>query len=419
MIHLNKIPIILEADPCRVITLPSIYPGLARIKNVYKRISNFSDEEIIAILSEVHELFSHRHKDIEKLFMGNYEFFLKEYASFPELTDNKKLLLGASLTKEYSIQSAALFNPSMVPHPDQSGLKEGEKRFIISLRSTGEGHISSIEFRSGIVDMNGNLELDECSSFALTGEVSLSGNEPDYSLSFPFSSGLSERVLFPQTEVESMGMEDVRLVLFNDHGDLTYYGTYTAYNGKEIRSQLLETKDFLNFNVKSLKGPAAQDKGMALFPEKIRGKYAVISRQGGEYLSIMFSEDLYNWNNYQLLMEPEFPFEVAQMGNCGSPVKTPAGWVLLTHGVGPVRQYSISAALLDLNDPTKVIARLDRPFLQAQDEEREGYVPNVVYSCGGMLYGDIFYIPYAMSDSRCGFASVNMDDLLEELNASR
>ena len=413
--QVHKIPIKLHADPKRVITLPSVYPGLERVKNIYERIVNFSEEEIQAQLSDIFESFGHRHKKLEQIFFKNYNYFDGQYPETLTLSPEQQMLLGASLTKEFSIQSAALFNPSMVPHPDQSGLNQNEKRFIISLRSTGEGHISSIEFRSGVVDNAGNLQLDACTEYALKGDVSNMQEGTDYTLTFPEDSDLSERVIFPQTEVESMGMEDLRLVDFHDEENQTYLGTYTAYNGRAIKSQLLITKDFKEFEVKTLKGKAAQDKGMAIFPEKINGKYANVSRQGGENISIMFSEDLFKWDEVELLMIPKYPFEISQIGNCGSPVRTENGWLLLTHGVGPMRQYTISAALLDLDNPQKVISRLDRPLIVAGEEEREGYVPNVVYSCGGMSFENIFYIPYAMSDSTTGFAWLKMDELLNEL----
>jgi len=416
--QIHKIHIKLYADPKRVITLPSLYPGLDRIKRIYQRIADLSNEEADSLMQEINSQFGHRHKNIESIYLDNYNFFKEHYVSSPELSGIKKLLLGASLTKEYSIQSAALFNPSMVPHPDQSGLKNGQKRFVISLRSVGEGHISSIEFRSGIVDEKGNLSLDEISGYSLTGEV-FDTEALNYKLRFPKDSLLSERVLFPQTEPEKLGMEDVRLVLFDDGGEQTYYGTYTAYDGKKITSQLFETKDFLNFQIHSLTGKAVVDKGMAVFPQKIDGKYAIISRQGGENISIMFSEDLFHWEEEQLLMEPKYPFEISQIGNCGSPIKTEKGWLLLTHGVGPMRHYTIGAALLDLDDPTKVISRLDRPLIWAEEDEREGYVPNVVYSCGGMLHDEKLFIPYAMSDSMTGFAWLNMNELITELEGKK
>jgi len=414
----HKISIKLRANPKRVITLPSFYPGLDRVKRIYQRIADLSMDDSENLLKDINRQFGYRHKNIESIYMDNYNFFKGRYAQFHELPESKKRLLGATLTKEYSIQSAALFNPSMVPHPDQSGLKTGQKRFIISLRSVGEGHISSIEFRSGIVDEKGNLSIDETSPYALKGRV-YDKEKLNYKLQLPKDSLLSERVLFPQTKSESMGMEDARLVLFEEDGEQTYFGTYTAYNGKKITSQLFETKDFLNFQIHSLTGKAIIDKGMAIFPEKVNGKYAIISRQGGENISIMFSDDLFHWDSFQLLMEPKYPFEFSQIGNCGSPIKTEKGWVLLTHGVGPMRDYTISAALLDLDDPTKLVSRLNRPLIWAEGDEREGYVPNVVYSCGGMLHDELFFIPYAMSDSMSGFVWLNMEELLMELEEQK
>jgi predicted GH43/DUF377 family glycosyl hydrolase len=413
--EVHKLPLKLHADPRRVITLPSIYPGLERVKNIYKRIVDLPQHDAETVLESVFNDFGKRHKNLDQIFLKNYRFFEDQYPSGQGLTETLKLLLGACLTKEFSIQSAALFNPSMVPHPDQSGIHTDKKRMILSLRSTGEGHISSIEFRTGLADEKGNLSLEKASAYSLTGEVSDKRDGNGYSLIFPQDSALSERVIFPQTEVEAMGMEDLRLVRFADRDQPVYYGTYTAYNGREIRSQLLATEDFRRFTVRAIRGPAAKDKGMALFPEKVKGKYAIISRQGGENMYIMYSDDLYFWEAEQPLMQPLYPFEFSQIGNCGSPIKTGKGWLLLTHGVGPMRQYTIGAALLDLQDPRKVISRSKSPLLAAGEGEREGYVPNVVYSCGSMVHADILYIPYAMSDSTTGFAWLKVSELLDEL----
>ncbi len=293
--QIHKIPIKLFADPKRVIGQPSLYPGLGRVKRIFQRVADYSDDEADRVLAVTNELFRPRHKKIDLIYQKSYSYFEEHFPPSKKLSDTKRLLLGASLTKEYSIQSAALFNPSMVLHPDQSGLESGQKRFIISLRSVGEGHISSIEFRSGVVDDAGNLFLDEISRYSLTGKI-YNEDARNYELSFPDDSLLSERVLFPQTETELMGMEDVRLVLFEDEGNQTYFGTYTAYDGKKITSQMLVTKDFLNFQIHSLSGKSASDKGMAIFPEKIGGKYAIISRQGGENTHhrqpLVFGEEL-------------------------------------------------------------------------------------------------------------------------------
>lgn len=416
--QLHKIPQKLNANPERVITLPSRYPGKGRVQSICNRLEAMETNEAEALLQNIYRQFGDRHKHIESTFRENYRFFRSSITNFPQFPEIKKILLGAILTKEYSIQSAALFNPSMVAHPDQSGMPAGHKRFLISLRSVGEGHISSIEFREGIVDKNGGFSIEEPGRFSVTGTTS-EARGSDFRLQFPEESSLSERVIFPPTRPRAVGLEDVRLVLFSDEDQQTYYGTYTLYNGKTINTQIFETKDFLNFRFKTLTGDAINDKGMALFPEKINGRYAMISRQGGENISIMFSGDLFNWQKYSLLMEPRYSFEIAQMGNCGSPVKTEKGWLLLTHGVGPMREYTISAALLDLENPARVLSRLNRPLIRAGKGEREGYVPNVVYSCGGMKHGDKLFIPYAMSDSVTGFAYLSIPELLTELEETK
>ncbi len=414
MIH--KSNIILEADQNRVILQPMFYPGSDRVERIVTRVVEMNEKQVDKMLDDTRRKFSHRHKHFERVLTEHFKLVASGSKIAPKLSKKQQLLTGALLSMEYTFQAAALFNPSMVPHPDQSGLAGGQKRFIMSLRATGEGHLSSIAFRSGTVGEDGTIELSELTPYNVTGTYTALGeNSEEYDLSFKEDSLLEERVIFPNTEVESRGMEDLRLVLFNDEESSRYLGTYTAWNGMKIQSRILETNDFRTFRIRSLKGKSASDKGMAVFPEKINGKYAIISRQGGENISIMFSDDLYRWDEHELLMEPEYPFEMAQLGNCGSPVKTDEGWLLLTHGVGTVREYTISAVLLDLEDPRKLRARISKPFIKAEGEEREGYVPNVVYSCGGMLHGDKFFIPYAMSDSRCGFAWADTKHLLNEL----
>jgi predicted GH43/DUF377 family glycosyl hydrolase len=237
----------------------------------------------------------------------------------------------------------------------------------------------------------------------------------NYELEVSSNLSISEKVIFPSAKGERMGMEDVRLVKFEDGGKIWYYGTYTAYDGKHIQTKLIETNDFIHFKIRTLYGSAIHDKGMALFPERVNGKFVMISRQGGENINIMFSQDLYNWEQFQVLMEPQFTWELLQLGNCGSPIKTEKGWLLLTHGVGAMRKYVISAILLDLNNPKLIIGRMDQPFLVADESEREGYVPNVVYTCGFMLYGGLIIIPYAISDSATGFITIALDDLLKEI----
>lgn len=468
---IKKSPLKLYASPKAVIANFLQLPGTNRVQNIISRVTNLSEQEVAQLESNVIADFRKRHCAIEAVFMENFKRVALNFKTELEnFSVQRKRLLGAFFTKEYSIQAAALFNPSIVPHPDQEGLKANEQRFIMSLRATGEGHISSIVFKTGVVDDAGNIRLDEGSgqytplkkssgalynkdfirqrlkSFALNDESFLTALPEEFTaheglkklqdkkrtISKPIAEAftsildsnyelddssipLIEKVIFPTASFECMGMEDVRFVKFQDNGKQMYYGTYTAYNGKEIKTQLIETSDFDLFKIRSLYGPAISDKGMALFPEKVNGNYVMISRQGGEKISIMFSKDLYFWNDYQTLLEPQYPWEFVQLGNCGSPIKTDQGWLLLTHGVGPMRTYVISALLLNLDDPSKIKARLDKPLLQADETEREGYVPNVVYTCGFLQHKNLLLIPYAVSDSATGFATVPLQELINEM----
>ncbi|MEO7561085.1 MAG: glycoside hydrolase family 130 protein, partial [Ferruginibacter sp.] len=470
----NKSSIKLFANAAAVINQYLYLPGQDRVKNIIGRVEHLSETAAEESLAEVRRDFAARHRDIETVFLSHFNKvsvqFERDISGFSE---PRKILAGAFFTKEYSIQAAALFNPSIVPHPDQQNLKAGEQRFIMSLRATGEGHISSIIFKTGIVDYLSNVKLDEDpayftrlkknvatvytkdfikdrivffpgfkpailenlpGTFSASEALELLKNnlskdesnaasikhleeifDTNYDLQSSSKLPVSEKVIFPNAKAESMGMEDVRFVKFLNGANSCYYGLYTAYDGKHIKTQLIETKDFNDFKIRTLYGAAISDKGMALFPEKINGKYVMTARQGGEKMSIMFSEDLYTWETFQLLMEPRYLWELVQLGNCGSPVKTEKGWLLLTHGVGAVRTYVISAILLDLTDPTKIIGRLNKPLLKADEAEREGYVPNVVYTCGLLRHGDTLIIPYAVSDSATGFAAVGLNELLDEM----
>ena len=404
-------------------------PNRSRVQNIVDRINSLSEEEVRTALQNVVTEFGHRHKYFDELLTSNFKQTEKVAGDLSHYSDDRKRLLGAFLTKEYSIQAAALFNPSIVSHPDQRGVQPGEQRFIMSLRATGEGHISSIIFKTGIVNSEGDVLLDETSGKftvlkkskqqpQVSEDSKIDAEEfsdTNYNLESPPGLDLTEKVIFPSAACESMGMEDLRLVKFADGDEIIYYGTYTAYNGKSIRTMLLETRDFNSFKVRTLRGDAINDKGMALFPEKINGKYVICSRQGSEKLSIMYSDNLYQWNEFKLLKEPEFEWEFVQIGNCGSPIKTNKGWLLLTHGVGAFRKYVISAILLDLNDPSTIIGRLTKPLLSANEEEREGYVPNVVYTCGFLEHDNKVLIPYAISDMATVFASFNLDEILNEL----
>ncbi|MDA3799149.1 MAG: glycoside hydrolase family 130 protein [Kiritimatiellae bacterium] len=468
----------IQGDPERVIARLHLPTSSERIKRILERIIALPEDEAVILFEHVMLDFGERHRNILRIFEQHRQAVEKYLPSDVKLSETKQRLIGAYFTKEYSIESAALFNPSIIPHPDQTNLASGELRFILSLRATGEGHVSSIVFRSGILDADNLLTFNPISGYVETPRLKLDSSydrhllelklnemracnettewvlckmadrftysdlektlnlfkrehpypsiqqkeaitridwlvQSNYETTFRPEFPICERVLFPISKNESSGIEDARFVRFvEDDGEVTFYATYTAYDGFSILPQLIETKDFVTFNVITLNGRAVQNKGMALFPHKIGGRYVMLSRQDGENNRIMFSDNLHFWQDSEIIQEPEQPWEFIQVGNCGSPLETDAGWLMLTHGVGPMRQYCIGAMLLDLENPTKVIARLEEPLLRPSEEEREGYVPNVVYTCGAIIHGNELVIPYAMSDVHSGIATVDVDDLL-------
>ena len=425
----------LTADPKKVVLL-FFKVSKDRCKRILDRIFSLSQSEVGSSLERVNKEYSSRHKKFDEKLLAHYANVEKYVKTDKQVTENTKLLIGAYFSKEYSIESAALFNPSIVPHPDQEGLAEGELKFVMSLRATGEGHVSSIEFREGIISANGSVRLINDSTHKLLAkknvyskkiiEKKLSGmilpekeidkiRESNYKCKFADHSILSERVLYPSTDAEMMGLEDARFVKFHDEGTSKFYGTYTAYNGKTFRTQIIETTDFQNFEIGTLHGHMVKDKGMALFPRKINGKYFVTSRQDGENIYMMESTNIYQWEKAEKILEPSQWWGFIQVGNCGSPIETEKGWLLLTHEVGPLRNYVISAILLDLDNPYKIIGRLKEPLLEPRGDEREGYVPNVVYSCGSLVHNENLIVPYAMSDSACGFAKIELKKLLQKL----
>ncbi len=424
MKSLKKSSIRLLANPNAVIAQFHHLPYKERVINIVDRVNRLDEATVENVLAEVMDAFQHRHIGFRDLLIEHFHETELIFGTISNYSESRKMLLGAYLTKEYSFQAAALFNPSIVPHPDQSGLKSGEQRFIMSLRATGEGHISSIIFKTGIVDKEGSVTLKDSSGLFSVLKKTLNASletessaynldsetyfDVNYDLDSLVHAALDEKVIFPSARCERMGMEDLRLLKFDNGKETIYYGTYTAYDGRSIRTMLLETNDFESFRVRTLYGNAINDKGMALFPEKIGGKFVMCSRQGSEKLSIMLSDDLYRWEEYKLLLEAEFPWEFVQIGNCGSPVKTDKGWLLITHGVGPMRKYVISSILLDLNDPSRIIGRLHEPFLIANESEREGYVPNVVYTCGILKHNNLLIIPYGISNAATIFASVEI-----------
>ena len=386
-----------------------------RVQKIVRRVAGLDANAASAAIEDLRNKFAHRHRDVAGFWQSQFAKRTAGISAAQSLSAAQQLLVGAHLAMEYSLESAALFNPSIVWHPDQNGVPAGRKRFVISLRATGEGHISSLVFLDGIADSAGNITIGERSRHTETPEISPTAD--GYGAAFSPEIPLSGRVIFPQVPEESNGIEDARFVQWQQPGEPPqYFATYTAYDGHRIRSRLLETRDFLNFSSRTLHGAAVQNKNLALFPRKINGKYAMLSRQDNENNYIMFSDDLYRWETKALLNEPELSWEFTQLGNCGSPIETDAGWLVITHGVGAMRQYAISAMLLDRDAPQKIIGRLPQPLIAPDESEREGYVPNVVYSCGSIVFGEQLIVPYAQSDSSSSFATVNLAELIHEMS---
>jgi predicted GH43/DUF377 family glycosyl hydrolase len=479
---LKRTAIFINPDRARVLIRPFTPASEQRIVRIIARLLALPESDIDALLTQVLTEFSGRHQKTRELFLERFEYVRPYLVTDLELSEPRRLVIGAYFTHEYSLEAAALFNPSIVAHPDQSDLPPGALRFVLSLRATGEGHVSSITFRTGVVDANNGISintptrfvtepkpvLDACydrprfaqqlaeigfggeftrrtlavlaeqfSAAQLQAAVALVRNQmgaldpvatartagaildlaaSNYQVRFPADQRMSERVIFPRSPSQSNGIEDARFVAFqNDDGTRTYFATYTAYDGRATHPQLLETRDFLDFTFITLTGAAVQNKGMALFPRKIAGQYVMLSRQDNENIFIMFSDDRYFWRAATMLVKPTFAWEFVQLGNCGSPIETERGWLLLTHGVGAMRKYSIGALLLDRDDPTKVLGRLREPLITPTEDEREGYVPNVVYSCGALLHGRELIIPYAVSDFATRFATVSLDAVLADM----
>ncbi len=389
-----------------------------RANHIVDRVLALDPAAAAAVLTEVLENFQGRHRNLLQRFEMRAVEMEEAFAKHAPFSRLQRQLIGSYFLNEYSFESSALFNPSIVAHPDQTRAPEGALRFIVSLRAVGEGHISSLTFRSGFIAADGNITIDPTVRLASMPirEVRTAGPRgEDVEVSFTPDEDISERVIFPITESQSNGIEDARFVEFKDKGKSIFYATYTAYSGRAIRSELIETSDFVSFRMTPLSGSAARNKGMALFPRKIDGRYAMIARQDNENLYLLYSDDLYHWEGGTRVLKPEFPWEFVQIGNCGSPIELDQGWLLLTHGVGAVRKYSIGAVLLDKNDPSKVIGRSRDPLVYPDASEREGYVPNVVYTCGAIRFKDRIVLPYAISDSFSNFATIKVDALLSIL----
>ena len=487
LVNIIRKDILFRPDSSRVIAR-FLYSNDEKSASLIVRILSLSEKEQQEILTQVLRNYSTRHRNISKIFERNFTKLIpllaKNSIDLHSLSTLQKILIGSYFTMEYSIEAAAFFNPSIVEDPDQSGLGINEKRVILSFRATGEGHISSIVFRSGILDGNNNIlieppgrmpespehiknhtyhknsflrkleEMKNADNPAYTSFVdalpdtftyeelkkhvkdvrqSLAANNATavvlldeimwlasshYEIDFSVDTSISERVIFPIADTEMKGIEDARFVKFtDDDGEITYYATYTAYDGITVLPKLLLTRDFYHFKVMPIHGELAQNKGMALFPRKINGKYAMLCRSDGESNYISFSDNITVWRKSVLLQKPKYPWELVQIGNCGSPIETPEGWLVITHGVGPVREYSLGVSLLDLDNPEKEIGRSATPLLMPDENERDGYVPNVVYSCGSMIHNDTLIIPYAMSDYVSTYATINLAELLTAIKA--
>lgn len=476
--QLERTGIVLAPNSRRVVLRNFSPPGDQRKLKIIARIAMLSEAEIDRLLENVFEEFHGRHQKPREFFLRRFEAVSSYVITDSPLSENRRLLIGAYFTQEYALESAALFNPSIVWHPDQTNLPEGSKRFALSLRATGEGHISSITFRSGVVDNSNTITIDDATRFVTTPDavpdslyektlfqrklvelglansfaehvlsrleesftlkqleatiqVTIRENrdqketltlffkkivmlaKSNYEITYRPEHVLSERLIFPFGPTESNGIEDARFVEFQEEdGSIHYYATYSAYDGKMVLPQLLETDDFLHFKMHTLNGPEIADKGLALFPRKLNGHYAMLSRQDGENLYLMYSDMLHFWYSKEILLKPTFPWEFVQVGNCGSPIETDAGWLVLSHGVGPMRKYSIAAFLVDLDDPSRLIGRLKQPLVTPNENEREGYVPNVVYSCGAVVHNGQLIVPYAMSDYATTFGTVPLDELV-------
>jgi predicted GH43/DUF377 family glycosyl hydrolase len=484
-IHVSRTSTMLKPDQSRVLLRPFSPGDSQRVARIIARIMTLPEEAVGVLLEQISTEFSPRHHQIHRRFQERFEQVREMLLTDVRLSEQRCLLIGSYFLAEYSLESAALFNPSIVPHPDQTDLPDGALRFILSLRATGEGHISSITFRTGIIHPDGRLEVMRSTGFLTEpcqipnseyekslftrklAELGLTDEFPrrvvnrlgdpftlqelrssidfemdeerqsegvlqkdqtaaegmwmlaksNYEVQFQPTQQLPERILFPATPSQRNGIEDARFVHFdNGNGSYIYYATFTAFDGKVVMPELVETTDFLRFRFITLNGAAAQNKGMALFPRKIDGRYAMLSRQDNESIYLMFSDNVHFWNDREILLKPTFPWELVQLGNCGSPIETEAGWLVLSHGVGPLRRYCIGAFLLDRDDPRKVIGRLREPLIEPTQSEREGYVPNVVYTCGALLHDGVLVIPYAMADHATGFATVSINDVLSAMH---
>jgi predicted GH43/DUF377 family glycosyl hydrolase len=417
----------LAPDPARVVIRPfHIAPEprdkqlsqTHRAQRIVDAVLGLTGEECERELGVVDADFEARHWQTQGVYERRFEQVKVQLGLDYDIDQPHRELIGAYFCHEYSYAAAAIMNPSVVPHPDQSGLRPGDTRFVMSLRTVGEGHISSITFREGILSAKNELSLWPQPAFSIAAEADNPEQQGEVIANRPDESPISGTVLFPFTRAQRNGLEDLRLVRFEEEGaaGFTYFGTYTAYSGVGIGSELMRTENFSTFKLTPMNGSASGNKGMALFPKRIGGDYAVIGRQDGESIFFMRSGDPLAWSGGEKILTPIFPWELVQMGNCGSPIELDEGWLLLTHGVGAMRKYCVGAALLDKKDPRKVLARLSTPLLSPSNENREGYVPNVLYTCGAMKHGDWLFLPYGVADSSVAFSLVELRSLLAQMS---
>ena len=422
---MKHLPLILRPDPSRTVVRPFspeypgafATPGKSRAQVIVDRILSLDEAEVTAERRTIIGSLDERHRDVDELLMRRFETMDGLTVDRSTLRRDQALLIGAYFSEEYSFEAAALFNPSIVVHPDQGEVPAGATRFVMSLRAIGEGHVSSVTFRTGIIGADGSVSVDKASPTAVPPIIEHVERDGAAGVRLLCGGGreLSETILFPMLPSQSRGIEDVRLVRFiEDDGKPLYYGTYTAFNGSEARSELLDTDDFKGFNMRPMTGDAAAAKGMALFPRRVGGRYTMLARQDNENVWLLQSDDLLHWEGGERIIRPHYPWEFVQMGNCGSPMELDEGWLVLTHGVGTVRNYCVGAALLDKHDPRKVLARTPKPLLEPSPDERDGYVPNVVYSCGATVLGGTLILPYGVAD---GFATVATADVSAVLAA--
>jgi predicted GH43/DUF377 family glycosyl hydrolase len=386
-----------------------------RVRRIIEAVRQMDNRTCQAELALVLADFGDRHREIRTVFLERFEEIAAAVGVHEDCRESDRLLIGAYFCHEYSFGAAAMMNPSVVIHPDQRDVAGDDLRILLSLRAVGEGHISSIAFREAMLHADGTMDLEHDSDFAVAAVPTVIGADSVTLRQRPLAT-LSETVIFPVTPAQRNGLEDLRLVRFVEDSEIVYYGTFTAYSGSAIRSELFITRDFQSFQLQQLLGNATQYKGMALFPRRLDGRYAMIGRLDNESLFYLQSSDLLSWHDGPKILSPQFPWELIQIGNCGSPIDIDEGWLVLTHGVGPMRKYCIGAVLLDKADPTKVLGRTAIPLLSPSDHDREGYVPNVVYTCGALVHARMLLLPYGIADSAVGFASISVADVLASLS---